>query len=255
MGAVPLNFTVDGPVDGPVLVLASSLGTTGAMWQPQLADLTRQFRVVHFDHRGHGASPVPPGPYRMSDLGGDVVLLLDQLGVERVHCAGISMGGMVALWLAENHPDRVDRLVLACTTADQGSPANWQERAELVRSNGMIAIAETVVGRWLPPDYAAEHPWQRAELVDAVLATPVEGYASCCAAIASMDLLPGLATVVAPTLVIAASLDQSTPAEQGRRIAEGIPHARFELIEGAAHLANISHASTFNRLVTDFLTG
>jgi 3-oxoadipate enol-lactonase len=240
-------------MDAPVLVLGSSLGTTGAMWRFQLPALAQRLRVVRYDHRGHGSSPVPPGPYTVADLGGDVIALLDRLGVDRCHLGGASLGSAVALWVAAHHPDRVDRLVLAGTAAAFGSPEIWRTRAATVREQGMGAIAASVVDRWLPPEFAAAHPDRRQELLDAVLATPAEGYAGCCGALESLDLSADLAKVTAPTLVITGSADPSTPPELGRAVAAGIRGARLVEISGAAHLPNVSHADEFTRLVADFL--
>jgi 3-oxoadipate enol-lactonase len=253
VSAVPLHSTVDGPEDAPVLVLGSSLGTTGAMWRFQLPALAQRLRVVRYDHRGHGASPVPPGPYTVADLGADVIALLDRLGVRRCHLGGASLGSAVALWVAAHHPDRVDRLVLAGTAAVFGTPEIWRTRAATVREQGMAAVAATVVDRWLPPEYAAAHPEHRQELLDAVLATPVDGYANCCGVLETMDLTADLANVAAPTLVITGSEDQSAPPELGRALAAGIRGARLVEIAGAAHLPNVSHAEEFTRLVADFL--
>jgi len=253
VSAVAVHFTVDGPADAPVLVLGSSLGTTGAMWRFQLPALAQRLRVVRYDHRGHGASPVPPGPYRVEDLGADVIALLDRLEVERCHLGGASLGSAVALWVAAHHPDRVDRLVLAGTAAVFATPETWRTRAATIREQGMAAIAAPVVDRWLPPEFAAAHPELRQELLDAVLATPVEGYAHCCGALEIMDLTADLPRVTAPTLVITGSEDQSTPPELGRAVAAGIRGARLVEIAGAAHLPNVSHADEFTRLVAEFL--
>jgi 3-oxoadipate enol-lactonase len=255
---VPLHFTVDGPgasaPDAPTLLLGPSLGTTGAIWRPQVPALAARLRVVRYDHRGHGGSAAPAGPYGLADLGGDVLALADTLGVGRFLLGGVSLGSMVALWLAENHPDRVERLALAGTAAKAGTPEAWRTRAATVREQGTAAIADAVVDRWLPPDFAAAHPRARAALIDEVLATDTEAYAACCAALEAMDLAPDLLNVAAPTLVIVGSEDQSTPPELGRAVAAGIPGARLVQIDGAAHLANVSHAEQFTQLLLDFFT-
>jgi 3-oxoadipate enol-lactonase len=249
-----LHYTVDGPDDAPVLVLGSSLGTTNAMWQPQIAQLSQSLRVVRYDHRGHGGSAAPAGPYLLADLGGDVVGLMDNLGIGTFHIGGISLGGMVAMWVAAHHPRRVVKLVPACTAARLGPPENWRTRAATVREHGMASVAETIVSRWLPADYANAHPQTRQWLLDMLLGSDVEGYAACCAAIETMDLEPDLSRITAPTLVLAGDEDQSTPPALAETIAASIPGARLELIAGAAHLANVSHADEFSRRVLDFLT-
>ena len=253
MSPVPLHYAVDGPEAAPVLVLGSALGTTGEIWRAQVPALSRALRVVRYDHRGHGASPVPPGPYRLADLGGDVVALLDTLGVERAHLGGVSLGSMVALWVAAHHPERVDKLVLAGTAATLGPPENWRTRAATVRDQGMAAVASTVVDRWLPVEFADAHPELRQLLLALVLATPVEGYAAACGALETADLRSDLARISAATLVLIGTDDPSTPPELGRAVARGIPDARVVEITGAAHLAPVSHPDQVARLLTGFL--
>jgi len=211
--AAALHYTVDGPDDAPVLILGSSLGSTGAMWDPQVPALAARFRVVRYDHRGHGGSPVPPGPYSLDDLGGDVLALMDRLGVERAHISGLSLGGMVSMWVASHAPDRVDRLALVCTSAKLGPPEIWTERIEMVRVGGMAALTEMVIGRWFTPGFVAANPSVVDTVRQGLLDTPAEGYAGCCGAIQTMDLLDDLPRITAPTLVIAGSEDVPTPPE------------------------------------------
>jgi 3-oxoadipate enol-lactonase len=252
---VALHHTVDGPDEAPVLVLSSSLGTTGDLWAPLVEALASSFRVVRYDHRGHGGSPVPTGPYTMDDLGGDVLALLDTLGADRAHLAGVSLGGMVGMWMASHAPERVDRMVLICTSARLGPPEMWQTRANAVRAQGMGGIADQVVGRWLPRSYAAQHPEAVQLLRGMLMATPVDGYVACCAAIERMNLEDQLSTVAAPTLVIAGLEDESTPPPHSQRIVERIPDARLALVSGAAHLANVSRPDLIGQLIRDHLTG
>jgi 3-oxoadipate enol-lactonase len=248
-----LHYTVDGPAAAPVLVLGSSLGTSGAMWQPQMAALTPHLRVLRYDHRGHGASPVPPGPYRLDELGADLLALLDRLGLDRVHLGGLSLGGMVAMWLAAHAPQRVEKLILMCTSARLGPPETWAQRAATVRTGGVAAIADPVLERWFTPEFVERHPgvvgWARRLLIT----TPAEGYAGCCAAIERMDLIPVLGRITAPTLVIAGARDPATPPEHAALIARGIHGARLEVVPEAAHLANIAQPAVIDRLVLEFL--
>lgn len=247
---VPLHSTVDGPLGVPTLVLGGSIGTSTAMWQPQVAALSDRLRLIRYDHRGHGGSPVPPGRYTLAQLGGDLLALLDKLGLDRVHLGGLSLGGMVAMWVAAHAPQRVDRLALMCTSAKLGPPSMWVQRAETVRTTGMASIADLAVGRWFTSSFAAEHPdvvaWVRRELTG----TPADGYIGCCAAIETMDLEQVLGAITAPTLVIAGTDDPATPPEHAHRIAAGIPDARVELVP-AAHLANVEQPDAVNRLLLD----
>lgn len=246
-----LHATVDGPADAPVLVLGSSLGTTGAMWEPQLAALAARYRVIRYDHLGHGDSAVPLGPYRIELLGREVLALLDDLAVPRAHYAGLSLGGMVGMWLAAHAPERVDRLALLCTSASLGPAEGWRQRAATVRTAGMAAIADAVVARWFTPPFAESRPDVVAAHRAQLTATPATGYAGCCEAIAAMDLRPDLGKIAAPTLVIAGADDPATPVEHADAIVERIAGARLAVVDRAAHLASVEQPEPVNRLLLD----
>ncbi|TCP40680.1 3-oxoadipate enol-lactonase [Tamaricihabitans halophyticus] len=251
-----VNYTVDGPEDGPAVVLSGSLGSTHVMWDAQVPALVAAgFRVVRYDLRGHGDSPVPDGPYTLADLGGDVLALLDALGIQRAHQVGLSIGGMVCMWLGEYAADRVDRLVLCCTAAELGGAAAWGERERIVRTGGPAAIADMVVGRWFTAGYQAAHPAEFAAYREMIASTPTEGYAGCTAAIGGMTIAEGLGTISAPTLVIAAADDQSTTPEQGKRIADEVPSSRFEVISPGAHLINVEQPDRTTELIIGHLSG
>jgi 3-oxoadipate enol-lactonase len=253
---VTLAYVVDGPAEpagraapeASVLLLGPSLGSTAAMWAPQVPVLARHLRVVRFDLRGHGRSPVPPGPYTVADLGRDVLALMDHLGIERAHYAGLSLGGMVGMWLAAHAPERIDRLALLCTAAHLPPAQGWLDRAAAVRAGGMAAIADTVLTRWFTPEFSDIQPYRQM-----LLATPVEGYAACCEAIAELDLRPVLPTIDAPTLVIAGAQDPATPPELGQQIASAIPGATLVTVPKAAHLANVEQAETVTGLLAAHL--
>ena len=218
MSPVRVHHEVRGPSDGPVVVLADSLGSTFAMWDPQMADLTRTFRVVRYDLRGHGGSPAPDGPYGIADLGGDLLGLLDDLEIERASVCGLSLGAMVAMWVAAKAPDRIDRLVLCATSARLGPPEMWAARAGTVLDKGVGAVADLVVGRWFTPAYAAEHPEVVDRMRAMIASCSAVGYAGCCRALERMDLTGDLASIAAPTLVIVGADDVATPVEHAERI-------------------------------------
>jgi 3-oxoadipate enol-lactonase len=247
-----LHHEVTGREDGPVLVLSNSLGSNLSMWDPQMQALRQRFRVVRYDQRGHGRSPVPDGPYSIDDVGGDALALLDRLGIERAHFCGLSLGGMTGMWLAINAPERIDRLVLCCTSAQLGPPDMWADRAATVRADGVEAIADAGIGRWLTEGFIAREPETTAAVRAMLVATPDEGYAGCCAAIEHMDLIPELGASRAPTLVIAGRQDPATPPEHGERIAAGIPGARLELVD-AAHLATVEQPEAMTDLIAGHL--
>lgn len=255
MSAVALNHAVTGPEDAPVLLLGASLGTNRSMWEPQIGVLSRTHRVVTFDTRGHGRSPVPPAPYEVAELGADVLALIDQLGLARVSYVGLSIGGMAGIWLGANAADRLDRLVLMCTSAHAPPASRWLERAAAVRAAGTTeVIADAVVERWFTPAWSAAHPGSVAAHRAMIAATDPEGYSGCCEAIAAMDLRGALPEISVPTLVIGGREDLALPNEHQRLIAANIPGARLELIADAAHIASAEQPEVVNRLIEEHLS-
>lgn len=249
---LPFSETT-GPEDAPVLVMGSSLGTSLDMWDSQLA-LAERLRIVRLDHRGHGRSPVPPGPYEIADLGRDVLELMDSLEIERASYCGLSIGGMVGIWLGANAPERIERLVLICTSAHLPPAEGWAERATKVRAAGTVGVvADAVVARWLTPAYAEERPELVAELRAMLVATDPTGYAECCGAIERMDLRDELGRITPPTLVISGAGDEATPPEHQRLIAASIPGARLETVGPAAHLTAVERPARINELIADHL--
>lgn len=247
--AVEVHHEVTGPDDGQPVVLAGSLGSDLRMWDPQVPPLVAAgFRVIRYDHRGHGKSPAPDGPYTLEELASDLLALLDRLALRRVSLVGLSLGGMVGMWLAEHAPERLDRLVLCCTSAALGPASMWQERAELARTKGMAELAVAAVQRWVTPAFE-NREWLR----EMVASHPGEGYASCCTAIEKMSIVDDLATITAPTLVIAGAEDPATPPDHGRRIADAVPGARLAIVPGAAHLGNVEQPTAFTGLIIDHL--
>jgi 3-oxoadipate enol-lactonase len=244
-----LHHRVDGPAHGSVLVLGGSLGSDLTMWDGQLA-LAADRRLVRFDHRGHGGTPPTSGPYTVEELGHDVLELIDGLGLDRVSYAGLSLGGMIGMWLAANAPERIDRLVLLCTTAFMPTGDLYRERAVAVRSAGAVEpIADGVLARWLTPAFADANPDIRASLRAMLTATSATGYAGCCDAIAAMDLRSSLPSVLAPTLVISGAEDPATPVALQAEIAAAIPGARHEIVRPAAHLATTEQPERINELI------
>ena len=248
-----LSYRLDGPEDAPVLVLSNSLGTTQEIWERQASVLADRFRLLTYDHPGHGASELPAAASSVEDFAGGLLVLLDELGVERVSLCGVSLGGMVGMALALEAPERIDRLVLACTSAYVGPPDGWTERARIVRTEGMKAIAETVVGRWFTPELAREDPETVARFRAMLTATPPEGYARCCEAIAVWDARHRISAIGVPVLVVAGADDPATPVEHAGLIASRIPGARLQVLERAAHLANVERADAFTSAVLEHL--
>ncbi|HEV7931967.1 MAG TPA: 3-oxoadipate enol-lactonase [Actinomadura sp.] len=239
-----LNHRIDGPASAPPLILGPSLGTSLAVWDPQVPALARTHRVIRWDLPGHGGSPAEllpsseQSPATVGDLGRLVLELADALGLERFAYAGISLGGAVGTWLAVHHPERVESLAVVCSSARFGEPQGWHDRAALVRAKGSTdPVADTTGSRWFTPAFRGE-PAAEAMLA-AMRATHPGGYAACCDALAGYDLRPELPGITAPTLVIAGRDDPATPVAHARELADGIPGASLTEVAHAAHLANV----------------
>lgn len=247
-----LYYELEGPADAPCLVLSNSLGTHLGMWMPQMPALLKEFRVLRYDTRGHGKSDIPPGPYSMAQLGEDVIALMDELGIGRAHFCGLSMGGMIGIWLGMHQAQRLDRLVLCGTVARIGPPEMWNARIDKVNSEGMTAIVPAIIDRWFTPAFQARAPKEVDIVRGMLLQMSPTGYAACCAAVRDMDQRSGLAAIAVPVMVIAGSYDQSTPAADCRQVAESIPGARYAEVK-AAHLSNWEAADAFTASLIGFL--
>jgi 3-oxoadipate enol-lactonase len=248
-----VHHHVEGPEGAPGLVLSNSLGTDHRMWDEQARALSATHRVVRYDTRGHGRSPVPPGPYSIDDLGGDVLELLDTLGLERVSFCGLSIGGMTGMWLGVNAPERIDRLVLCCTAPRLGPREQWMERAATVRARGVGAVVEATLERWFTPEFSGRRPEVVQRVREMFLGTPAEGYASCCQAIGDMDLWDALGAIRAPTLVLAGDDDPVGTPEIARDIADAISGARLLVLARARHLANVEQPEAVTRALREHL--
>ena len=248
----PCKARIDGPAGAPVLILSNSLGTNWALWDAQLPALTARFRVLRYDTRGHGSSPVTAGPYSVAMLAHDVLRLLDTFQVERAHFCGLSLGGMTGLWLGIHAAERIDRLVLANTAPRIATPDIWNARIASVRQGGMRAINDAVLERWFTAGFRARAPEAVSRIGAMLLATPPEGYVACCVALRDADEWPGVAGIRAPTLVIAGTHDVATPAAEGRQIAERIAGAHCVELD-AAHISNVEVADRFTAELIGFL--
>lgn len=245
-----LRHRLDGPSGGPVVAFSNPIGTSLEVWDQQAAALATRFRVLRYDHRGQGGSEVTPGPYALSTLAGDLVALLDELGIERASLVGLSLGGAVGMHVAAASPNRLDRLVLACTSAHFGPAGRWVERAATVRRNGIAGLVNPVLARWFTAGARAEDVARCRAMLEA---TPVEGYAACCEALAEWDFRPRLGEIRAPTLVLAGAQDPATPVDHAEEIARGIG-APLVVIEGAAHLANVEQPAAFASALDEHLS-
>lgn len=248
-----LNVSVEGRDGGPTLMLSNPLGTTLQVWEPQMATLTRFFRVIRYDRRGHGKSGTPPGPYSVADFGRDALAILDDLNIARTHWCGLSIGGAVGQWVAANAPERIDRLVLADTTCHVADPAPWHARIKTVTEKGIDAIADGVMAGWFTEEFRDREPQTVNRIRTMLTSNPVAGYAASCAALADLDLRDVLPRIKAQTLVIAGRYDTSSPLQMAATIRTGIPGASLTILE-AAHLSNVEAPYGFNEALTGFLT-
>ena len=237
----------------PVLLLANSLGTNLSMWDRQCKALSRNFSLLRYDARGHGRSSIPAGPYTIAQMGNDALQLLDMLDVKRAYFCGLSMGGMVGLWLGVHAGARLDRLVVANTAARIGTPEGWNERIALVEREGMQTIVPAVLARWFTPRFQAADGAAVTATAAMLLQTPAAGYTASCAAIRDMDQSAELGTITTPTLVVYGTEDQVTTACDAEVLLAGIASAESLAIE-AAHLSNIEAADAFTQGILDFLT-
>ena len=255
VGGMALRYRWDGPPAGPVVVLSNSLGTSAAVWGPQVQALAPYARVLRYEHRGHGGAPADTGPYTIDALGADLVGLLDALGVERASLAGLSLGGMVAMWVAAHHPERVGHLALCCTAAELPPPESWAARAAAVRAEGVVSLLDTLLGRWFTPGFVERRPDVAALVADMLGAVTAEGYAGCCDAIGAMDQRHALGSIVAPTLVLAGAGDPVTPPEMALGLVQAIPGASLVVVAGAAHLATLEQPAAVSAALADHLVG
>jgi 3-oxoadipate enol-lactonase len=250
---VEVAFTLLGDPTRPMVVMSAALGTTRAMWDPQHA-LTERYSLLLYDHRGLGASPAPRGPYSIEDLGGDVIALLDKVGARAVSFCGLSLGGLVGLWIAANHPTRISRLVVMATLSRLQPAATFTERAASVRAGGVGPIAASVVARWFTERFAGQHPETVRHYEETLAAMDAEGYAGCCEAIATGDLRTSIHKVDAPTLIIAGAEDPIVPAASAVMFGASFRDAVVAVVPDAAHLMNVEQPAIVNRLVFEHLS-
>jgi 3-oxoadipate enol-lactonase len=247
-----LNYRVDGNPRGDPLLFSNSLGTTHELWRPQVEGLSSSFRIIRYDTRGHGASDAPRDEYTIDALGRDALAILDAAGAERAHVCGLSLGGLTAMWLGVNAPQRVRSLILSSTAARIGSVSMWTERIAQVHAAGVESLADAAMGRWFTAGYRAAHQDVVSVYHRMLGSTPPDGYVGCCAAIRDADLREAIRSVAVPTLVIVGREDPVTPPSDAEDMRARIAGARVEILN-AAHIANVEQSQAYNDLVSSFL--
>lgn len=249
---VTLHYEISGAEHLPVLVFSNGLGTTMRMWEPQVNAFSKHFRVLRCDTRGHGQSRVTPGPYTIEQLSWDVVGLMGALQIERANFCGLSMGGLIGMFLGTNAGDRFHKIVLCDTAAKIGTNDSWNTRIQAVQSGGMKAISAGVIERWLTASFRTSHP-EETQAIQAMLeAANPEGYVACCAALRDADLRSAIRTIRNPCLALTGTHDTTSPPEEAHFLERSIPGAAYAEIS-AAHLSNVEAGDEFNRHVLPFL--
>jgi 3-oxoadipate enol-lactonase len=251
---IRINYQIDGPERAPWLIFSNSLATSLAMWDEQAAALKDRFRVLRYDQRGHGGTEAPAGRYTFDTLLDDALALMDAVGIPKATFAGLSMGGATALGLAERHPDRFERIIVAdspCRSTPQSSQ-QWEERIAVAQKQGIEALVEPTVARWFPPETVTKNPPYLDKIRAMIRATPVNGFIGCAAALAAHDYAAAVATVKCLTLFIVGEKDGVTPAAMAK-LHDKLPGSRFVSLPGAGHISNMDRAGEFNSALRDFL--
>lgn len=248
------HYELVGPEERRVLVLSHSIGTTTEMWKHVAPTFAKRFRVLNCDTRGHGGSSVPDGPYSIADLGRDVLALLDRLDIGQCIFCGLSLGGMIGIWLGIHAPERLEKLILANTAARIGTRNMWNARIRSVQEGGMAAIADAVMERWFTSAFRQASPAVVAPVRQMFLDTPPNGYVACCEAIRDADFTTDLSAIRTPTLVIAGRDDPATTPDDARFLAQNISGARYVELE-TAHLSPIENPDGFSGAVQKFISG
>jgi 3-oxoadipate enol-lactonase len=247
-----IEYSVDGSPATPALLFINSIATTRELWARQVPRLSKSFRVITYDARGHGFSQPTAGEYTIEQLGRDALAVLDDAGIKSAHVCGISLGGITAMWMGVHAPQRVNSLILANTSARIGSVEMWTERMTFVRQHGMAMLADMTMPRWFTDDFRARESQTVEQFRSMVAACSREGYLGCCAALRDEDLRESIAAIASPVLCIAGSADPATTPEALRFIHERITASRLVVLD-AAHLTNVEQPQAFNAELLGFL--
>ncbi|MCD9007438.1 3-oxoadipate enol-lactonase [Luteimonas sp. XNQY3] len=247
-----LHYRVEGPDAAPWLVFCNSLGTDLSMWDAQAPAFAGDYRVLRYDRRGHGASTAPPGAYTLADLGGDVLALFDALGIERAHYCGLSIGGLVAQWLAIHAPQRIERVAVCATASKIGTAEGWRTRIADVEAKGLDWMTGATAERWFGAGFRAAHAGEVERILAGFVATSVHGYAGCCAALANADLRGDIGGIDIPLLAISGDDDPVCPPSDLQAIADagGGHHVSLP----GRHLVNVESPDAFNAALRGFLS-
>jgi 3-oxoadipate enol-lactonase len=252
---IKMNYELSGKMGAPHVMLSHSLGSSLVMWDPQLEVLKAYYQVLRYDTRGHGDSEAPSGAYTLEMLGEDALGLLDALAIDKVHFVGLSMGGMIGQYIALNHPDRLENLVLCDTAAMLPKEAQpiWEERVQLAREKGLDALVDETLERWFTPSFLSQSPPEVQSIRLQFLATPMNGYIGCSKAIRGLNYLERLPEIKIPTLILVGEEDPGTPVAAAEAIQQRIAGSQLVVLPSAAHLSNVEQAEAFNNALMKFL--
>jgi 3-oxoadipate enol-lactonase len=248
----PINVVVEGKADAPPLMFSNSLGTNLHMWDDQAKALSRHFRVVRYDSRGHGKSGAPEGPYSIERLGRDVLAVLNALEIQQTHFCGLSMGGMTGMWLARHAPERFNKLTLSNTAPKSQTPDSWNTRIRNVLAKGLDAIADTVLGIWFTKDFRERSPQIATRMREMMISNNPKGYCGCCAAIRDMDQRWVISSINLPTLIIAGKQDNATPLSASEFMTSRISGSKLISLD-AGHIANVEQTAAYTAALEKFL--
>ena len=253
VGKTGIAYRVDGAAGGANIVFSNSLGTDHRLWDRQVPVVEDRYRVIRYEACGHGASDPPTTRVTIDTLGRDLVALLDHLEIERTVICGCSLGGVIALWLCANHPDRVTRAVLANTGAKLGTDESWNARISAVRDGGTAAVRDMVIGRFLTTEFRQRDPGTTALFSGMIEGTSADGYIAACEALRDADLRAAATTVRLPVMIVGSERDEATPPALARDLHASIPGSELVIIPDAAHLSNVESPTLFNEALVRFL--
>ncbi|MGB7181149.1 MAG: 3-oxoadipate enol-lactonase [Burkholderiaceae bacterium] len=252
---INLNVKIDGAADAPWIVLSNSLGSNLAMWDDQIPFLTKKYRVLRYDTRGHGASSTPPGAYSFADLTGDVIALMDHFKIDKAPYMGLSMGGMTGMGLAIAYPQRFTGIICCDARGDapDGFKQSWDDRAAVIRDQGMAALVDPTMERWLTAQCRAERPDDAKRLAAMVASTDPNGYIGCAMALKTLDFLKDMGGVTVPMLYVGGETDSGAMPDVMQAMADATPGSRYAMVANAAHIANVDNPAGFNAAIAQFL--
>ena len=254
VNGIETNYEVHGKEGAPWLTFSHSLACSVRMWDGQIAEFKDRYRILVYDTRGHGASGAPGGAYALGQLTEDLLALWKRIGVSKTHFCGLSMGGMIGQLLALEHPEMLDRVVLADTGHAQTPETlkQWQDRIQTAESKGMQPLVQPTLERWFTEPFRKAKPDIVGQIGNLIAKTPVAGYVGCCHAISKLSTTARLKGIKLPVLAIAG--EQDVAAAGTRYIGENVPGAKLVMIPQAAHIANVEQPAAFNRALREFLS-